>query len=323
MLDTRREAVRWCVAPCASVALYLCTLPSSNAPPSLRTPAARATRAVVSLLSVAGFEGHTQLGGFVDAAERLGCSLAPSDAHHDRLMLVVDPLRDLGATHRARIEASGWTLVDAPCLPRGASRWSFLNSRYNNACLFSKLWLWALSAYTAGVLYVDLDMLALRPDAVPRLFADALPLNASGLGMPADSLPGRFNAGLLLLRPEPARFGALLRDSARFAYHELAEQAFLNAAFAGHIQALPAGRVVCVDETRPLRIGQDALLLHYISNYKPWWMCGAQTKEGPLADACALWARAAQCSPDAHNISLINFPPPIEAPPELSASKPL
>ena len=250
-----------------------------------------ATHALVSLLSVGGFEGHMAMPMYVASALRLGCSMRQhglADGTRDWLLLVVDELRDLPPADREALELNGWRLVHVRCLPLW-HHWSYLNNRYNNACMFSKLWLWAIEGYET-IHYIDLDMLMVG-DPTPFM-AERGPLK-----MVPDKSVG-FNAGLIVLSPNATVFRQMVDiiASTRSKHRELAEQTFLNEFMEGAIDPLPLNYTA---EVSSVEWSTMPILLHFIGNDKPWYKDRCTAPE--MRNACALWAatplNGPQCTP--------------------------
>jgi len=249
---------------------------------------AKSSRALVSILSLAGVEGYVSLSLYVELALKVACSFKRW-AHNntDMVLLLVDEFHDLDPSYRSALEATGWTLLRVPCLPRH-HRWSAFANRYSNTCMFSKLWLWALDMYHT-VVYVDLDMLFVGDPRVDSLDCGGEPLAmVLDEGYTAALSYDYFNAGFVLLRPDKERFHRMLADI-RGDIPELAEQDFLNEYFKGSIQGLPAVYNMHVGQPG-LAQNSAAVLVHFIAENKPWRP--DRCADPQIQPLCELWHRA-------------------------------
>ena len=141
---------------------------------------------------------------------------------------------------------------------------------------FTKLRVWALAQYDV-VVYIDADALVLEP--IDELFERAVDFAAAPDVFP----PDRFNAGVLLVRPDPAVFAALLAAAPDAPSHDGGDTGFLNAFFPDWFASPPQARLPfgynaqrtlhwmthtkCPgywEAVRPLKI------VHYCSSPKPW-----------------------------------------------------
>lgn len=140
------------------------------------------------------------------------------------------------------LQAAGWNrfcwvrVIEHPDPP--------VFSRFHDMRAYSRLNVWGLTEYDA-VLALDLDTLVIR-DPSP-LFTRHLPAMLAAnqtLGAARDrpaSLSDSFNAGVLLVVPEPAALPALFTGVSSVPHDvQYAEQGYLNAVFRGGFYTLPS-----------------------------------------------------------------------------------
>ena len=239
--------------------------------------------ALVSLLIVNGYE-HDQ---YMQGMCKLGQAIRQF-ATIDTILLVAEVGMKLNSD--AQIARCGWRVCFVSTIPGPPGH----SNRYLEAKMYTKLRLWQLVQYQA-VLYIDLDTLIVRPFG--GIFEEHLPAMADKgltLGMGSNSFPDRgdFNAGVMLLLPDPIEFNSLVAGITSIPHNiELAEQAYLNAYFAQRIYRLPFAYNSMVSMRpaipTPWR-DSEAIIMHYTC--KPWHPYNCWRDQ--IEDLCSLWYMA-------------------------------
>lgn len=225
-------------------------------------------------------------GMYMAALCKLGAAI-DRYASIDRVVLVVNAGVDAMLP-----EICGWIPQPVHAL-QGPTGVSSQTNTYLAHHLYTKLRVWELTQY-AAVLYLDLDTLVVGP--LGPLFEVHLPrmlARGQAIGMGHNTFPRGpdFNAGVILLVPDHARFQALVQSIDRVAHSvETAEQALLNACVAPEdVYLLPFqyNAMVSVKRSHPTFWAQAAPLsiLHYTC--KPWNMHNCWS-DG-IEELCLLW----------------------------------
>ena len=192
------------------------------------------------------------------------------------LLLPQSPTADLPLPDTQLLQTAGWQLCHTSIIQFAENGTS---SRFLHTHMFSRLRLWQLHEYDA-VLSLDIDTIVvgdlslLFSKHLARMHRRNLTIAAAhdGLQHPCLSKP-RFNAGVLLLTPNPRLFSRLTQAMHDQFDHTMAEQSLLNHVYAPHsFVPLPyayntqVGNALCASNAM-----HDARILHF-TYPKPWSM---------------------------------------------------
>jgi len=204
---------------------------------------------------------------YLPGAEVLVASLRATKTARDIIILVTPNVTE--ATRR-KLRADRVLEVEPIAAPHEATDACWSGSGY------TKLRVWELEDYDALV-YLDADALVLEP--IDDLFERRVDFAAAPDVFP----PDKFNAGVLVLRPNRAVFARMLEAAPTLASHDKGDTGFLNSFFPDWFHLAPDARL-------PFRYNAQRTLfwmtharepgywnavkpikvLHFSSSPKPW-----------------------------------------------------
>ena len=245
----------------------------------------RSRFAVASLLSGAAEE-------YVTYAYKLGVSLGYF-VDVDMILLLPNGASNHSTAAYAKLETVGWRKCFVPAL-----------GSQDQHYLYTKLAAWNLN-YEA-VLMIDLDTLVVGDisplfDFFPALLRRTGALIAAVRDHPEHWSPrwtaagDRFNAGVMLLLPDPGLYRWLVDGMSRIQYDDgMLEQAYLNAALRQRYMPLPLeyNAVIIIAYAEPMtwaRVLDKIKIVHftYPKPHRPQ-LC----KEYNMVDICRLWVNS-------------------------------
>jgi lipopolysaccharide biosynthesis glycosyltransferase len=244
--------------------------------------------ALVSILSIEGPQEWWRLQKYISSAEKLAHSFR-KHSDLDMVLMVVDNYDTLRKRDKTRLRNSGWSVHQ---LRKGiVPQYQGWDQMYTSK-LFSKLWIWRLTAYEK-ILYTDLDVLFIRTP-VP-LFNTRLPNQYPAMVKDSTQKHHCFSSGVMLLQPSEDEYQRLISYMDPTTHKN--EQDFLNIFYHGHIVKLDSRfnrpvcsqGTVCLNDMTPTEdaFTDHTVILHFIGSNKPWDMKNCIDQK--ITQLCLYW----------------------------------